>query len=288
MTNPELAERFEGYRPRLAAVAYRMLGSVSEAEDAVQDSWFRLARADASAIRDLEGWLITAVARTCLDLLRARRARPHESNRLPEPLVVRDGPMDPEAAAMLGEAVGLALQVVLDRLEPSERLAFVLHDVFGLPFEEIGAVLGKTPVAARQLASRARRRVRGAPIPEGDLRSQREVVAAFLAAAQGGDMDRLLEVLDPDVVFRVDLGPRGGSSEVRGARAVIEQTLPYAQYTRYGRPAVVNGTPGIVAARGGKPSAVMAFTVSGGRIAEIDIIADPERLTHIDLRGLDA
>ena len=289
MTNPELAERFEGYRPRLAAVAYRMLGSVSEAEDAVQDSWFRLARADASAIRDLEGWLITAVARTCLDLLRARRARPHESNRLPEPLVVRDGPMDPEAAAMLGEAVGLALQVVLDRLEPSERLAFVLHDVFGLPFEEIGAVLGKTPVAARQLASRARRRVRGAPIPEGDLRSQREVVAAFLAAAQGGDMDRLLEVLDPRC---------RGPGRSRAARRIearyaalarsSSRLLPYAQYTRYGRPAVVNGTPGIVAARGGKPSAVMAFTVSGGRIAEIDIIADPERLTHIDLRGLDA
>jgi RNA polymerase sigma factor (sigma-70 family) len=288
MTDPELAERFEGYRPRLAAVAYRMLGTVSEAEDAVQDSWFRLARADSAAIRDLEGWLITAVARTCLDLLRARRKRPQESNRLPEPLVVLDGATDPEAAAVLGEAIGLALQVVLDRLEPSERLAFVLHDVFGLPFEEIAALLGKTPVAARQLASRARRRVRGAPIPEGDLRSQREVVAAFLAAAQGGDMDRLLDILDPDVAFRTDLGARGGSTEVRGAREVIERILPYARYTRYGRPAIVNGTPGIVAARDGKPSAVMVFTVTGRRIAEIDIIADPERLTHIDLSGLDA
>lgn len=288
MTNPELAGRFERYRPRLAAVAYRMLGSVSEAEDAVQDSWFRLARADPSAIRDLEGWLITAVARTCLDHLRARRARPQESNRLPEPLVARDGPIDPEAAALMGEAIGLALQVVLDRLEPPERLAFVLHDVFGLPFEEIATVLGKTTVATRQLASRARRRVRGAPIPEGDLRSQREVVAAFLAAAQGGDIDRLLDVLDPDVMVRTDLGGRGGSMEVRGARAVIEQILPYAQYTRYGRPAIVNGAPGIVSARGGTPTAVMAFTVTGRRIAEIDIIADPERLTHIDLGALDA
>ena len=171
-----LAERFEGYRPRLVGIAYRMLGSVSEAEDAVQDAWLRLGRADAAAIRDLEGWLVTAVSRQCLDVLRARRARSGDTSHLPEPLVAPDGPLDPEAAAVLGEAIGLALLVVLDRLAPAERLAFVLHDVFGLPFEEIAAILGRTPAAARQLASRARKRVRGAPLPSGDLQDQREVV----------------------------------------------------------------------------------------------------------------
>lgn len=288
MTEGSLAERFEGYRPRLVGIAYRMLGSVSEAEDAVQDSWFRLGRADATAIRDLEGWLVTAVSRQCLDVLRARRARSLESSHLPEPLVTPNGPLDPEAAAMLDEAIGLALLVVLDRLAPAERIAFVLHDVFGLPFDEIAAILGKTPAAARKLASRARRRVRGAPLPSGDPETQREVVAAFLAAARGGDLQGLLDVLDPDVVVRADFGPGGGSREFHGAQAVATGILAYAQFTRYGRPAIVNGTPGIVTAWGGRPNAVMAFTVTSGRIAEIDIVADPERLSHVDIGGLDA
>ena len=288
LTEGGLAERFERYRPRLFGIAYRMLGSVSEAEDAVQDSWLRLDRADATAIRDLEGWLVTAVSRQCLDVLRARRARGPESSHLPEPLVAPDGPLDPEAAAMLGEAIGLALLVVLDRLAPAERLAFVLHDVFGLPFAEIAAILGKTPAAARQLASRARKRVRGAPLPSGDLQDQREVVAVFLAAARGGDLQGLLDVLDPEAVVRADFGPGGGSREFRGAQAVATGILAYAQFTRYGRPAIVNGTPGIVTAWGGRPNAVMAFTVVSGRIAEIDVVADPERLTHVDIGGLDS
>ncbi|HWP62326.1 MAG TPA: sigma-70 family RNA polymerase sigma factor [Candidatus Binatia bacterium] len=288
MTAGSLAERFERFRPRLVGIAYQMLGSVSEAEDAVQDSWLRLDRADAGAIRDLEGWLVTAVSRQCLDVLRERRNRSPASRQLPEPLVTPDGPPDPEAAAMLGEAIGLALLIVLERLAPAERLAFVLHDVFGLPFGEIAAILGKTPAATRQLASRARRRVRGAPLPSGNLESQREVVEAFLVAARGGDIRGLLDVLDPEAVVRADFGPARGSREFRGAQAVATGFLAYAQFTRYGRPAIVNGTPGIVTAWGGRPNAVMAFTVTGGRIAEIDIVADPERLTHVDIGGLDA
>jgi RNA polymerase sigma-70 factor, ECF subfamily len=288
MTEGRLAERFEGYRPHLVGIAYRMLGSVSEAEDAVQDAWLRLARADEAAIRDLEGWLVTAVARQSLDALRARQARSRETSQLPEPLVTAHETLDPEAAAMLGEAIGLALLVVLDRLAPAERLAFVLHDVFGMRYDEIAAILGKTPAATRQLASRARRRVRGAPLPSGDLQSQREVVDAFLAAARGGDIRVLLEILDPDAVVRADFGPGRGSREFRGAQAVATGILAYAQFTRYGRPAIVNGTPGIVTAWGGRPNAVMAFTVTGGRIAEIDIIADPKRLTHVDIGGRDA
>jgi RNA polymerase sigma-70 factor (ECF subfamily) len=288
MTESGLAERFERHRPRLAAIAYRMLGSVSEADDAVQDAWLRLARADVAAIRDLEGWLVTVVARVCLDTLRSRRAHGRESARLPEPLVSAEEPTDPESVVLLEEAVGFALLVVLDQLTPAERLAFVLHDVFGLPFDEIAAILGKTPSAARQLASRARRRVRGAPQPDGDVESQREVVAAFFSAAQGGDLGALLGLLDPDVALRADLGPQGRSTEVRGAHAVARGILTYAQFTRYARPVLVNGAPGIVASRGGRPSAVMAFTVSRRRITEIDILADPERLTHVDLGGLDA
>jgi RNA polymerase sigma factor (sigma-70 family) len=288
VTDSVLAERFERHRPRLAAIAYQMLGSVSEADDAVQDAWLRLARADVAAIRDLEGWLVTVVARVCLDTLRSRRAHGRESTRLPEPLVSRGGPIDPETVVLLEEAVGLALLVVLDQLTPAERLAFVLHDVFAVPFDEIATIVGKTPSAARQLASRARRRVRGAPRPTGDLGSQREVATAFLRAAQGGDLGALLTLLDPDVVFRVDLGRRGRSSEARGADAVARAILAHAQFTRYARPVIVNGTPGIVASHDGRPSAVMAFTVSRRRITEIDILADPERLTHVDLGGLDA
>jgi RNA polymerase sigma-70 factor, ECF subfamily len=288
VTESGLAERFELQRPRLAAIAYRMLGSVSEAEDAVQNSWLRLARADAASIRDLEGWLVTVVARVCLDALRSRQTHGRESTRLPEPLVTADEPADPETVVLLEETVGLAMLVVLDQLTPPERLAFILHDVFALPFDDIAAILHKTPSATRQLASRARRRVRGAPQPTGDLESQRRVAIAFLAAAQGGDLTALLALLAPDVVFRADLGARRRSREVRGAEAVAQGILAYAQFTRDARPVIVNGTPGIVATQGGRPSAVMAFTVSGGRITEIDILADPERLTHVDLGGLDA
>jgi RNA polymerase sigma factor (sigma-70 family) len=288
VTESGLAEGFERHRPRLAAIAYRMLGSVSEADDAVQDSWLRLARADAASIRDLEGWLVTVVARVCLDTLRSRQAHGRESARLPEPLVTADTPDDPETVMLLEEAVGLAMLVVLDQLTPAERLAFILHDVFALPFDDIAVILEKTPSAARQLASRARRRVRCAPQPTGDLESQRRIASAFLAAAQGGDLTALLALLAPDVVFRADLGPQRRSWEVRGAEAVAKGILAYAQFTRDARPVIVNGTPGIVASPGGRPSAVMAFTVSGGRITEIDILADPERLTHVDLGGLDA
>jgi RNA polymerase sigma factor (sigma-70 family) len=283
-----LGERFETHRPRLTSIAYRMLGSVGEAEDAVQDAWLRLSRADVSTIRDLEGWLITAVARVSIDLLRSRRARAQEANRLPDPIVVRDDPIDPEAAALLSEALGLAFMVVLDRLTPAERIAFVLHDALGLPFDEIAAILGKTTPATRQLASRARRRVRGAPLPSGGIEEQRDTVTAFLTAARAGNFERLLEILDPDVVVRADLGPHGRSREVRGAKAVASEVLAYAQFTRYARPAIINGTPGIVGMRDGRPSAVMAFTVTDRHITEIDIIADPERLTQVYPGGLDA
>jgi RNA polymerase sigma-70 factor (ECF subfamily) len=283
-----LGERFETHRPRLTSIAYRMLGSVGEAEDAVQDAWLRLSRADVSTIRDLEGWLITAVARVCIDHLRSRRARAQEANRLPDPIVVRDDPIDPEAAALLSEALGLAFMVVLDRLTPAERIAFVLHDALGLPFDEIAAILGKTTPATRQLASRARRRVRGAPLPSGGIEEQRDTVTAFLTAARAGNFERLVEILDPDVVVRADLGPHGRSREVRGAKAVASEVLAYAQFTRYARPAIINGTPGIVGTRDERPSAVMAFTVTDRHITEIDIIADPERLTQVDLGGLDA
>lgn len=281
-----LGERFETHRPRLTSIAYRMLGSVDEAEDAVQDAWLRLSRADVSTIRDLEGWLITAVARVSIDLLRSRRARAQEANRLPDPIVVRDDPIDPEAAALLSEALGLAFMVVLDRLTPAERIAFVLHDALGLPFDEIAAILGKTTAATRQLASRARRRVRGAPLPSGGIEEQRDTVTAFLTAARAGNFERLVEILDPDVVVRADLGPHGRSRVVLGAMAVASAVLAYAQFTRHARPAIINGTPGIVGTRDGSPSAVMAFTVTDRHITEIDIIADPERLTQV-LGGLD-
>jgi RNA polymerase sigma-70 factor, ECF subfamily len=287
-----LAQRFESHRTRLRAVAYRMLGSISEADDAVQDAWLRLSRADARAINDLEGWLITVIARVCLDQLRARRASREAplSGVIPEPLVSREGAIDPEEAALLGDAVGLALLIVLDTLGPAERLAFVLHDVFGVSFEEIAPIVGRTPTAARQLASRARRRVRAAPVPDADLGRQRAVVEAFLAAARGGDFDALLAILDPGVVVRADFGARrGGWQEVRGARAAAEQALKYdAGFIEFGRPARVNGAAGIVATGDGRVYSVMAFTIVRDRIVEIDILADPARLRQLDLTRLDA
>jgi RNA polymerase sigma-70 factor (ECF subfamily) len=283
-----LAQRFEGHRPRLRAVAYRMLGSISEADDAVQEAWLRLDRTDASTIKDLEGWLITVVARVCLDALRARRSRHELSVRVPEPLVSPDGETDPEHAAILGDALGLALLVVLDELAPAERLAFVLHDVFGVQFDQIAPMVDRSTAATRQLASRVRRRVRGAPVPDADLERQRAVVDAFFAAARACDLKALLAVLDPDVVVRADFGALpGGSREVRGARAVAEQTLDFTQFTRYARPALVNGAVGVIGAEPGRPYSVVGFTVRLDKIVEIDILADPARLRHLDLAGLD-
>jgi RNA polymerase sigma factor (sigma-70 family) len=285
-----LAQRFEDHRARLRAVAFRMLGSISEADDAVQGAWLRLSRSDASRIHNLDGWLVTVVARVCLDVLRARRSGREVpfGPRVPEPIVSREGSLDPEQAALLGDAVGLALLVVLDTLAPAERLAFVLHDVFAVPFDEIAPIVGRTPVATRQLASRARRRVRGAPVPDADLDRQRAVVDAFFAAAREGDFEALLAVLDPDVLVRADFGVLGGGTrEVRGARAVAEQTLTFAQFTRFGRPALVNGAAGIVAAEPGRPYSVMSFIIRGGKVAEIDILADPMRLQQLDLADLD-
>jgi RNA polymerase sigma factor (sigma-70 family) len=282
-----LATRFADHRPRLRALAFRMLGSASEADDALQEAWLRLSRADGGTIADLEAWLITVVARVCLDVLRARRRRREDPlpDRLPEPLVSTELGLNPEQAALLGDAVGLAMLVVLDMLGPAERVAFVLHDVFDVPFDDIAPIVGRTPGAARQLASRARRRVRGVPMPDADLNRQRTVVEAFYAAAREGDFAKLLEMLDPDAVVRADLGPSGGLQIVSGARAVAEQTLAFAQFTTYARPALVNGAIGMVAAHAGRTYAIAAFTVRHGRIAEIDILADPARLSQIDLRN---
>jgi RNA polymerase sigma factor (sigma-70 family) len=285
-----LAQRLETHRPRLRAIAYRMLGSVTEADDALQEVWMRLSRSDAGAIQDLEGWLITVVARVCLDALRARRSRREEPlpGTVPEPLVSGASAIDPEQAALLGDAVGLAMFVVLDTLAPAERVSFVLHDVFGLAFDEIAPIVGRTSTATRQLASRARRRMRGAPIPDADIERQRAVVDAFYAAAREGDLGALLAVLDPNVVVRADLGPLGGGPrEFRGAEAVARGTLTFARYTVHAQPVLVNGAAGVVGAGGGRTYAVMAFTVRGGRIVEIDILADADRLQRLDMAGVD-
>jgi RNA polymerase sigma factor (sigma-70 family) len=283
-----LAERFEAYRPHLRAVAYRMLGSLAEADDAVQEAWLRLARSDSGGIQNLGGWLTTVVARVSLDLLRARGSRREEplGAHLPDPIVSGQDGTDPEQQALVADGVGLALLVVLDTLTPAERLAFVLHDTFAVPFEEIAPILGRSPAAARQLASRARRRVRGsAPVPDADLTRQRQVVDAFLAAARGGDLDALVAVLDPDVVLRAEQA--GGSREVRGAREVAEAALGFAWLATFARPALVNGAAGVVAAPRGRPFSVLGFTVVCGTIVEIDILADPERLRGLDLAALD-
>jgi RNA polymerase sigma-70 factor (ECF subfamily) len=274
-----------------------MLGSTSEAEDAVQEAWLRLARSG-GGVENLGGWLTTVVARVCLNMLRSRKARREDTlegprgeplgARVPDPIVGRpeDG-ADPEQEALLADGVGLALLVVLETLSPAERLAFVLHDTFGVPFAEIAPIVGRSPTAARQLASRARNRVRGAtPAPETDLASQREVVDAFLAASRGGDFGALLAVLDPEVVLRADYGAAGASRLVRGARAVANQALTYSRLAPFSRPALVNGAAGAVTAPGGVPRAVMGFTVAGGKIVEIDILADPERLGRLDLSAV--
>jgi RNA polymerase sigma-70 factor (ECF subfamily) len=287
-----LAQRFEENRTHLRAVAYRMLGSISDADDAVQEAWLRLSRSDTSDIENLGGWLTTVVARVCLDMLRSRRSRREEplGVRVPDPIVSRADGMNPECDALLADSVGLALLVVLETLSPGERLAFVLHDMFAVPFEEIAPIVGRSEVAARQLASRARRRVRGAaPVPDADLSRQREVVDAFLVASRDGDFDALLAVLDSDVVLRADIGVvrAGLSREVRGAAAVAEQALTFSRLARFAQPALVNGAAGLVTAPGGKPYAVMGFTVRRGKIVEIDILADPARLRQFDLAVLD-
>jgi RNA polymerase sigma factor (sigma-70 family) len=288
-----LAQQFEANRTHLRAVAYRMLGSVSEADDAVQESWLRLNRSETAEIENLGGWLTTVVARVCLDMLRARKARREEpfGPHVPEPIVSRADGVDPEHEALLADSVGLALIVVLETLDPAERLGFVLHDMFAVPFEEIAPIVGRSPAAARKLASRARRRVRGAtPAPDADLGRQREVVDAFLAAARAGDFEALVELLDPDIVLRVDRGvlPAGASREIRGAQAVAEQARTGARaVARFARPALVNGAAGLVVAPRGRPIAVAGFTVAHGRIAEIDVLADPARLRQLDLTVLD-
>jgi RNA polymerase sigma factor (sigma-70 family) len=287
-----LAERFEEHRTHLRAVAYRMLGSVSEADDAVQESWLRLSRSDASDIENLGGWLTTVVARVCLNMLRSRATRREEpmSAYVPDPIVSRVGELAPDDQVLLADSVGLALLVVLETLAPAERLAFVLHDMFAVPFDEIAPMVERSPTAARQLASRARRRVQGAAaVPDPDLDRQREVVDAFFAAARDGDFDALVAVLHPDVVLRSDGGAvrPGASFVMRGAREVAESALSFARMSPFVRPALVNGAAGVVVAPHGRPFSVMGFTVRDGKIVEIDGIADPERLRRLDLAGLD-
>ncbi len=283
-----LAERFEQYRPRLRAVAYRLLGSLSEADDAVQETWVRLSLAETSDVANLGGWLTTVVARVSLNMLRSRRSRHEEplGVRVPEPIVDHVDGVDPEHEALLADSIGLALLVVLETLTPAERLAFVLHDMFAVPFDEIAPIVDRSPAAARQLASRARRRVQGErTVPDTDLDRQREVVNAFLAAARDGDFDALVAVLDPDVVVRADVGavPAGESREVRGARAVAGQALAYARRGLLTQPALINGVAGAVTTRNRQLISVGAFTVRGGKVVAFDILADPARLRRLDL-----
>ena len=284
-----LAERFEEHRPRLRAVAYRMLGSTSEADDAVQEAWIRLSRSDAGAIENLEAWLVTAVGRVALNMLRSRRTRRERplDERLPDPIVDRADGVDPEHEALLADSVGLALLVVLEALTPAERLAYVLHDMFSVSFDEIGAILERSPEAARQLASRARRRIRGLDTsPDADAAAQREVVDAFLAAAREGDFQALVAVLDPDVVVREDSGS-GTLLEVRGAQNVARRASAFSQLGLVVRRARVNGAAGWVSLRDGEPYAVAAITVHDGRIAAMDILLDRARLARLDLTAID-
>jgi RNA polymerase sigma factor (sigma-70 family) len=288
-----LAERFEEHRAHLRAVAYRMLGSPSEADDAVQETWLRLNRSGADGVENLGGWLTTVVARVCLDMLRSRRSRREEpfeerpDGHLPESVADRGDAIDPEHEALVADSVGPALLAVLDTLTPAERVVFVLHDVFGVPFEEIAPVVGRSPNAAKMLASRARRRVRGGAVaPDPDPARQREVVDAFLAASREGDFDALLTVLDPDVVLRADRAAMrvGATGEVRGARAVADT---FSGRARAARPALIDGSAGAVWAPGGRPRVVFDFKVAGGKIVEIDVLADPARLHRLDVTLLD-
>jgi RNA polymerase sigma factor (sigma-70 family) len=283
-----VTERFEEHRPRLRAVAYRMLGSISDADDAVQEAWVRLNATDSSTIDNLGGWLTTVVGRICLNLLRSRRTRREDSLevRIPDPVVAPVSDTDPEREALYADSVGLALMVVLQTLGPPERLAFVLHDMFGVPFDEIAATAGRTPASVRQLASRARRRVQGASAtPDVELASQRKVVDAFFTASRRGDLDALVSVLDPDVVIRSDGGTRRPSLTgiTRGGTAVAAQAVTYRRLSPFVYPAVVNGVAGVIVAPNGSPFSVMAFTVRGGRITAIDSLVDPDRLRRLHL-----
>jgi RNA polymerase sigma-70 factor (ECF subfamily) len=287
-----LAERFEEQRGRLRAVAYRMLGSLSEADDAVQETWIRLSRIDADEVQNLGGWLTTVVARVCLNMLRSRQSRREEpfGPHVPEPIVDPVAGVDPEHEALLADSVGLALIVVLETLAPAERLAFVLHDMFAVPFDQIARILDRSPDAARQLASRARRRVQGsAPVGDADLDEQRAVVDAFLAASREGDFDALVALLDPEVVLRADSGPElpGMTLEVHGRAEVASRALGFARLQLLNRPVLINGALGMVAFRDGEVFSVGAITIRGGRIAEMDFLADPERLRRLDLTFLD-
>jgi RNA polymerase sigma factor (sigma-70 family) len=283
-TNPLEAE-FEAHRDHLRAVAFRMLGSASEAEDALQESWLRLSRGDADSIENPGGWLTTVVGRVCLDMLRSRKSRREQPLvSVPEPLVTREEAPDPEHEVLLADSVGLALFVVMEALSPGERLAFVLHDMFGIPFEEIAPIVDRSPAATRKLASRARQRVRGQPLePDVGLAAQREVVDAFVAASREGDFEALVRVLDPEVILRADAGPLQPmlSTEIQGAERVASQAMRFAPLADYGRPVVVNGVAGVLVVRDGRPMSLGAFTVRGGRIAEIDILADTSRLQEI-------
>jgi RNA polymerase sigma factor (sigma-70 family) len=283
-------QAFEEHRSHLRAVAYRMLGSTSEADDAVQEAWLRLNRSDASAIDNIGGWLTTVVARISLNMLRSRNARREQplDVRVPEPIIDRTDGTDPEHEALLADSVGLALLVVLETLSPAERLAFVLHDMFAVPFSEIGPMVDRSPDTARQLASRARRRVRAAnTVPDPDLNAQREVVEAFVTAAHEGDFERLVAVLHPDVVLRADFGPARESVEIRGAEAVIGQARTYSRLGLVAHTVLINGAIGMVSTRDGKPFSVGGVIVRDGRIVELDILADPERLARLDLSFLD-
>jgi RNA polymerase sigma factor (sigma-70 family) len=285
-----MVERFEEQRPRLRAVAFRMLGSAAEADDALQEAWLRVSKADATGVENPDGWLTTVTARVCLNMLRSRRTR-HEALelRVPDPVVTREG-IDPSDEAVLADSVGLALLVVLEMLDPAERLAFVLHDMFAVPFDEIAPMVERSPEATRQLASRARRRVHGVePPPDADLPRQREVVDAFFAAARGGDFEALIAVLDPDVVLRSDGGAKRpiASAVVRGAENVASRAMTFAMPRTLLRPARVNGEAGVVVVSNGRVLSVMGFTVREGRIVAIEALADPERLAELDLSAID-
>jgi RNA polymerase sigma factor (sigma-70 family) len=285
-----LTERFEQHRPHLRAVAYRMLGSVSEADDALQETWLRIHGQDPASIENMQAWLTTVVGRVCLNMLRSRRARPEPIGdvHVPDPVVTFGEGADPEQEALVADSVGLALLVVLDALSPAERLAFVLHDVFGIPFADVAATLDRSEAAAQQLASRARRRIRGAPEPDPDLTRQREIVHAFFAASRDGDFDGLLAVLDPDVELRIDGGVlrEEASIVLRGTEAVARHSATYSELHPFVLPALVNGAAGAVVAPRGRVFSVMAFTVTGGKISRIDALLDPERLAQLDLGAL--
>ncbi|WP_432075585.1 RNA polymerase sigma factor SigJ [Streptomyces wuyuanensis] len=288
-----LARRFEEHRSHLRAVGYRMLGSLAEADDAVQEAWLRLSRTDTSDVENLGGWLTTVTGRICLDMLRSRTSRREDplDVRVPDPVIGDLRGSDPEQEALITDSVGLAMLVVLDTLAPAERLAFVLHDMFAVPFDEIAPIVDRAPAATRQLASRARRRVQDAgPAPDRDVARQRKVVEAFVAASRGGDFEALVALLDPDITLRVDGGvlARNLSKVVRGAKSVAGQALLYRRFAPLARLVLVNGTVGTLTAPEGEARSVMSFTVADGKVVRIDILADPERLALLDLSALDA